>query len=133
MFPNMEKVITSSALIIIDDDVVKTYTNPDMEYDDQAANENIEAIWGQVRGKRIFNLIVSDPTTHVTVEARGFTHREFEKLKIAEAIVIKTLGHRILADYYAQAKSRKYPCKVFDCESKAIEWFESVKEKSYTN
>jgi len=107
MIPMMEKVLTSSALIIIDNDVVKTYTNPDMEYDDQAAIENVEAIWEQVKDRRIFNLIVSDPTTHVTVEARGYTHNEFEKLKVAEAIVIKTLGHRILANYYAQAKPRK--------------------------
>lgn len=123
----MDKILTSSTLIIIDGNVVKTYTNPDTEFDELAAEENAAAIWNHLDGRRIFNLIVPDPSTHFTVDARSFKHPEFETLKIAEAIVIRTLGHRILADFRASGKNRNYPIRVFDCENNAMEWFETVK------
>ncbi len=68
----LDKVITPSALIIIDGDVVKTYTNPDTEFSDESANENAEAIWEFIKDKRIFHLVVPDPTTLVTLEARNY-------------------------------------------------------------
>lgn len=123
----LEKVVTPSALIMIDGDVVKTYTNPDSEFSDDSANENAEAIWDLVKTKAIYHLIVPDPTTLITVAARNYRNRQFESVKRAEAIVIKTLGHRLLAHFYMNERKNDFPVKIFDCENKAIAWFDSLR------
>jgi hypothetical protein len=125
--PILEKIITPSALIILDGDIVKTYTNPDSEFCDDAATENAQAIWGLVKDKRIYHLIVPDPTTLITIEARNYRDNNFESVKKGEAIVIKTLGHRLLAHFYMNVRKNDYPVKVFDCEIKAVEWFNSLR------
>jgi len=57
--PILEKVITPTALILIDDDVVKTYMNADVEFNTQAATDNIEAIWDYVKRQKTFSSIRS--------------------------------------------------------------------------
>ena len=123
----LEKIVTPSALIIIDGDVVKTYTNADTEFSDDSAEENLEAIWDLVKNKYVYHLVVPDPTTHITVEARKHRSSNFDSRKRAEAIVIKTLGHRILAQVYMKMRSEQFPVKIFDCEHKAIEWFDTLR------
>ncbi len=125
----LEKVITPSALIIIDGDVVKTYTNPDTEFSDESANENAEAIWDFIKDKRIFHLVVPDPTTLVTLEARNYRNDQFESVKRGEAIVIKTLGHRLLAQFYVNERKNDYPVRIFDSETKAMTWINTMKHK----
>lgn len=121
------KIVTPSALIIIDGDVVSTYTNPDSEFSGEDADKNIEAIWELIKDKKICHLIVPDPTTHVTVEAREYTNPKFESVKKAEAIVIKTLAHRLLAQFYLAARRGKsYPVRIFDSEIEAKKWFASL-------
>lgn len=125
--PLLEKIVTPSALIIVDGDIVKTYTNPNSEFCDDAANENAQAIWDFVKDKRIFHLIVPDPTTLITIEARNYRNNDFESVKKGEAIVIKTLGHRLLAHFYMNVRKNNYPVKIFDCENKAVDWFNSLR------
>lgn len=121
------KIVTSSALIIIDGDIVSTYTNPDSEFSGQDADKNVESIWPLIEGKKIFHLIIPDPSTHVTVEARDYANPKFDSVKKAEAIVIKTLGHRLLAQFYLKARHGKsYPVRIFDSEIDAHNWFRSL-------
>ena len=124
---SLEKIVTPSALIIIDGDVVTTYMNSHAEFSDDSANENAEAVWDFVAGKRVFHLIVPDPTTLITIEARNYKNERFESVKRAEAIVIKTLGHRLLAQFYMNVRANECPVKIFDSEAKAIEWFDSIR------
>lgn len=123
------RIVTPSSLMIIDNDLVITYTNPDMEFSDESADQNVSAIWDIVKNRSIFHLIVPDSSTHVTVEARDYKNERFESIKKAEAIVIKTLGHRLLAQFYLKArKDTHYPVRIFESENDAREWFETLRE-----
>ncbi len=124
---SLEKVVTPSSLIIVDGDVVTTYMNADSEFNDDSANENAEAVFDLVCDKSVFHLIIPDSTTHITVAAGNYSNPRFESLKKAEAIVIKTLGHRLLAQFYMDNNKKKYPVKVFNCEKQANSWFESLR------
>lgn len=123
----LEKVITPTALILIDDDVVKLYTNPDVDLDYLAAKENVEAIWDIVKDRKVFHLVVPDSATHISLEIDQFGDNRFEAIKKGEALVIKTLGHRILAKAFVRARQHKYPVRIFDCESDALEWFDQLR------
>ena len=122
----IEKIVTPSALIILDGDVVKTYTNPHSEFSDDSANENAEAVLVLIVDDMVFHLVVPDPTTLITLNPREYGNTEFEALKRAEAIVIKTLGHRMLANFYVKERINKYPIRIFDDENDAMAWFKEI-------
>jgi hypothetical protein len=124
----LEKVVTPTSLILIDDDVVKVYTNPDVDFNHMSAKENVEAIWGLVKNRKIFHLVVPDSATHISMGTDEYGDERFESIKKGEALVIKTLGHRILAKAFMQSRRHKYPIRVFDCESEALKWFDSLRE-----
>ncbi|MCB0755470.1 MAG: hypothetical protein KDB98_07760, partial [Flavobacteriales bacterium] len=94
------RIVTPTSLMIVDQDVVITYTNPDVEFSGENAVQNVNAIWHLIKGKSVFHLFVPEPSTHVTVEVGSFENTRFDSVKRAEAIVIKTLGHRLLAQFY---------------------------------
>lgn len=124
----MQKIVTQSALIIIDDDLVTTYVNPDCEFSDESAEANFDAMYETIKDRKVYHLVVPDPTSHVTVEARNYINPRFEELKKGEALVIKTLGHRMLAQFYMMArKDKDYPIRIFDNEKAASEWFDSLR------
>ena len=124
---SLKKIITPSALIILDDDVVKTYTNPNSEFSDVSANENAEAILDLIEDNPIFHLVVPDPTTLITLNPRDYRNLRFESGKRAEAIVIKTLGHRMLANMYVKERVNIYPIRIFDDENEAMDWFDAIR------
>lgn len=113
--------------MLIDDDVVKTYILPDVDLSSSAATENIEAMWKYIEGRNVFHLVVPNSSSLITVDATTYLHPEFEKLKKAEALVIKTLGHRMLAQVYIKVRSYPYPIKIFNNEEEAMKWFESLR------
>lgn len=126
----LKKIVTSSALILIDDDMVKTYFHPDVEVTDESAKENVDAVWNDLKGRHHFSLIVPDSTTQISLDVRSYNNERFEKLKKAEALVIRTLAHRILAKFYLKARPGNYPTKVFDTEADALLWFEELRENA---
>lgn len=125
--PTLEKVVTPTALILIDDDVVKNYLNADVEFSQQSARDNVEAIWRFVKHGKFYHLVVPDASTQVTLGIGEVGDERFEAKKKAEAIVIKTLAHRILAKAFVRARKHKYPMRVFEKEQDAIEWFDSLR------
>lgn len=125
----LEKVITPTALILIDGDLVKTYLNADVEFTDESANENVEAIWDLIKNRKVYHLVVPDSTTLVTVEAHQYRNPRFESIKKGEALVIKTLGHRILAKAYMAVRKNGYPVRIFENEQDALKWFGSMRSK----
>ena len=125
--PTLEKVITPTALILIDGDVVKNYLNADVVFSRQSAADNIEAIWPFVKHGEFFHLVVPNASTQITLEVGEVGDERFEAKKKAEAIVIKTLGHRILSKAFVRARKHKYPVRAFEKEQDAIDWFNSLR------
>ena len=126
----MEKLVTSSSLIIIDDDLVSVYINPETEFGNAEADENVEAILSKVGDRGIYSVVVPDVTSRLTVEARTYRNRAFDNIKIAEVFVIKELAHRILAKAYMSTAKPNIPTRIFNSESEALIWVNKLKEAS---
>ena len=129
----LEKVVTPTALILVDGDTVKTYLNADVEFTDESANDNVEAIWDLIKNRKVFHLVVPHSTTLITVEAHRYRNPGFESIKKGEALIIKTLGHRILAKTYMSARKHGYPIRIFEHETDALSWFDCLREKEINN
>jgi len=129
----MKKVVTKSSLIVLDGDLVTTYTHPDVEFSAESADENYNSIREDLLGRMIFHMIVPDPTTHVTLDVRSYRNEDFESRKKGEAIVIKTLAHRLLAKFYYGIRKDSYPIRIFETETSALEWFNELRSGTLAN
>ena len=49
------RIVTPTSLMIVDQDVVITYTNPDVEFSGENAVQNVNAIWHLIKGKSVFH------------------------------------------------------------------------------
>ncbi len=115
-------------MVIVDQDVVKTYGRPDAEFNEEVSERCIQSIWEHVKDKRIFNLLVAHPTTHVTVNVSHYSNDDYEAVKRAEAMVISSLAHRMLVKFYIKSRKLDYPMMVFDTEKKALKWFDELRQ-----
>lgn len=125
----LKKFITSTSLIIIDNDVVRVYINADVKFDEDSARENVNLIMKEMGGAPFYHLVVPDPTAHISVSASSFQHKDFDRLKKGEAFVIQSLGHRILAQGYLKVTNRDFPVRVFNKEEEALAWFNELRSK----
>ena len=122
------KLVTPTALIIIDNDVMTTYLNPDVEFSEEEADVNIDMALKHLHGKRIFHVTVPDSTTHITLRPKRYWNEKFLAVKKAEALVIKTLAHRILANAFISTRKELFPIRIFATEAEALKWFEELRE-----
>jgi hypothetical protein len=100
------------------------FLDNDETFDEEEAKEHIKAGAQLAAGKPMPILIDLRQSYHVpTVEAKKIIAQN--KLKIAEAILCKSLAHRIIGNFYIRlVKSWKStaPVKIFCEEEDAITW-----------
>lgn len=125
----LKKFETPSALMMLDGNILKTYMRPDIEYTEEDSDENIATVWDDVKDMKFFHLIVPDSSTQISIDVRNYTNEPFESLKRAEAIIIKSLAHRILAKFYVKPRQNRYPTRIFDTEAEALAWFAELEEQ----
>ena len=63
--------------------------------------------------------------TSITPEARKIAESNVFDAK-GEAIVVRTLPQRIIANFYYMVKRKSYPVKVFNAEEGAIKWLNKL-------
>ncbi|MDP2385039.1 MAG: hypothetical protein Q8M29_01590 [Bacteroidota bacterium] len=81
----------------------------------------------------LLSLVVTGQRNNISTEAFAFNIFEELQIKqktIAEALVIKNLPTRIMANFYYKVVPRPYPVKVFQEKELAIEWLLKNKGKT---
>lgn len=122
----LKKLITPTALIIIEGNLMKTYLNADIEFTEEDADHNIDMCWDFIKDRNVLHMIIPDPTTHIQIDVRNYRNERLESVMKAEAIVLKSLAHKILARAFMTKVGDKYPIKLVDSEQAAIDWFAQI-------
>ena len=96
-------------------------TDDQYEFDLTEAKAQVNAIRSLTNNQPALVLIdTRDSLAVPTIEAKRFI-ASVDK-KIAEALVVKSLTNRIVANFYRKMTKHKYPSKVFNCKEAAIKW-----------
>lgn len=124
---------TSVAFInMIDSDILRIEYKPDVYVDLEQFDENMKAYRQLMTTERVFLLTVVNPGAEMSLEVRNlFASKERSKFKIAEAFVISTLAHKIMADFVLRVQRPHHKISVFTTEEKAIEWLKKIRVKYY--
>lgn len=110
---------------------LKYHKDTDVTLD--VVKENIAANIQLAKGKPFRTLIDAQMTMgNMSAEAMEYikNNEANRKLKIAEAIVVRHLGIRIILSFYARLKNHPCPVKVFSKLESAINWLNSVPNRT---
>ena len=90
-------------------------------FDAAEAEKQIDAAHQLTKGTRKLVLVDSTQSTVTpTIEAKKILADV--DLKVKEAIIVKSLGNRIIGNIFMKMVNRRYPTKMFTDEATALEW-----------
>jgi hypothetical protein len=80
-------------------------------------------------GRKFLNLMEGESNSEVDAEVRSFSaSKEQNKFTIADAMVVKSISHRLLSNFYLKFNKPVMPTRLFTDKEKAIQWLLSQKE-----
>lgn len=123
--------LTSVAEIkLLHDDFARIEYFPNTHIDLSQLEEALQ-IYRKLLGDRKFYLLtVVNAGVTLSERARNYwTTDQRSKIKIAEAFVLKSTGHSLLAKFITIFQPPKHELKIFSNEKKALAWLNSVRNK----
>ncbi|MEX1003699.1 MAG: hypothetical protein WDZ35_16385 [Crocinitomicaceae bacterium] len=97
------------------------------KFDLKEAKKQVKVV-GQLTNDRKFLALVDMRKSYTVPTIEAKKHIASLDKKIAEAIIINSLGNRIIGNLYLKLINNRYPSKLFSDEDKAIGWLLSHKK-----
>lgn len=84
----------------------------------------------QLKGGKHFVLTVPEYGSTVDPEVRSWARSDERVMHIgADALVVKTLAHKLLANFYIKYNKPEHPTRVFSDEETALSWLREMKSE----
>lgn len=115
--------LSHSAISLRNDEIIEIVIKKDSHVDEQECREIMSALSKIVEQKKYPLLHVVGNYVTMDKEAREFSSSE-EGLRFskAEAFVINSLPHKILANFYMKVNKPSVPTKFFGTKQEAVSW-----------
>jgi len=128
-FDKQMKIDLKHTQIELRSDGIVQINASDFDYSFERVVELNKALGEITKGERKLVLIISCNLTNVSKEAREYMATpESTQFSIAEAFVIRSLGQKILANFYMKVNKPTVLTKIFTSEASAERWLLSLKE-----
>jgi hypothetical protein len=106
--------------------MIENVVKPGVSFDVKDALELKEANKKLSNGKPYVVLVTSGEMSTVTKEARELIASEdYKQVTIAKALVISSLGHKIVGNFYLSINKPRIKTQLFSDREKAIEWLKN--------
>lgn len=122
---NVKKTFRGNKFILnlLNLEVVELITDDDIELTLEDAKEIVSEAYNFNDGQKKLNLIVVGNNTSATIEAiQYFSGVESENVSIADAVIINSLGQRILLNFLIKLIKGRWPIKAFADKDEALKW-----------
>jgi len=125
---------TSTAYISLHDgDVLRIEYKADCYIDVKEYDENRQAYRDLMKTEKAYLLTIAGNGAEPSPEVRAiFSTRDRSAFKIAEAFVINSVAHRILANFVMKVQRPAHPIHFFNSESAARNWLYAQRNLSRT-
>lgn len=124
-FKVLKKSETQTAEIsLCDDGIIRVMLKKGSEIDLAKTRENIQAYIELIQGKKYAYIFYGEDDSVVYTEEARKNAKEHEHMfpKTCVAVMVKSLAHRMIANFYLNFHKPGYPFKVFDKMKSAEEW-----------
>jgi hypothetical protein len=127
----MNRITTPKAEVILDDHFsvrIYIHENASLEKSDLVAiNDAKNKLVG---GNRYTVLFVPGKFASITPEARDFSaSQEVYRNAIAKAIVVRTIAHRLIGNFFIRFNRPPAPTLIFTDETEALAWLEVMRKR----
>lgn len=114
----------TAEISLCDDHIIRVMLKKGSEIDLLKTRENIQAYINLIDGKKYAYVFYGEDDSVVYTEDARKEAREHEKMfpKTCVAVIVKTLAHRLIANFYFKIYKPGYPFKVFDKMKDAEAW-----------
>jgi hypothetical protein len=128
----MPAIETSVAVIsVLEENILRIEFKPDCYIDIREFEENLCAYKKLMTTEKVYVLTIASPGATISREARDrFSSPERSTFKIAEAFVIESLAHKILADFVTRVQKPKHRLRFFNTEEKAMKWLKKLMKET---
>ena len=118
--------LKAAVVTVVENKIIRISHHNDYEIQPEDIEELI-GLFKDLRKKDLVEriLMVGASHTSITPEARKIAESNVFDAK-GEAIVVRTLPQRIIANFYYMVKRKSYPVKVFNAEEGAIKWLNKL-------
>ncbi len=126
---NSEIKMAKATVRRIDDKIIEIDYLSENEFELEDAIKANNAYFELSNGQPFVSLIdVRGKFGNISHEARQHyvTNEKTKNIRLAEAIVIDQLGHRIVANFYLKINKPNNPVKIFKQRDEAIKWLHQV-------
>lgn len=125
---HLGRIETKAGVVTLRDDGIMHYHIKRVSDFTRKDVEDLMAAAGQVGGgKKYKNIITLDAATFPDTAAREFAaSEESNAYTLADAYVIKTLAHRLMARVFEKINKPVAPTAFFSTEEEAIAWLNSL-------
>lgn len=107
----------------LDNGVIVVSTKSEVLVEPEDLDENLLVYKSLLKGEKGLFLVILDPKGLSTdATKRKYVSKKRGSFKIAEAILLDALDHRIDINYYIKIHQPEHPVKVFNDKKTAIEW-----------
>lgn len=120
--------VVLKSMSMIDEQTVEVVFKDHTLIDVEELRDSYSRLNHFTRGRRLKKLIISGRFTEITRQAREYGHNESFRIRdkvIAEAMVVHSLGQKMIANFYLRCIKNIYPVKFFTEVEKAREWLKS--------
>ena len=125
-----EIVLSYAKVQLFDNKLIRLEALGNVQINLAMAREMNNSIGVLTKGKPALVLLVGNALTQVDQEAMDLSSSE-EGLQftIGDAMVVKSIKERVLANFYLKFNRPKKPTKIFNSEEEAIKWLFSLEHK----
>jgi hypothetical protein len=108
----------------LEDNIIKVIIKENIDVTVEDLEENYQAYLPVFDENKMakFLLIIGKGGTASKEVREEFAAKGRDKFKIAEAIVVKTPGHKLIANFILNFYKQKHPVKPFSNEVDALKW-----------
>ena len=115
-----------SVITVRKDGIVQIASHENMSIDENDFREGLQFLHKKYKGKKFPVLFIPGENSEVTSEFRKIASSELaDQLAIADALVVESLPHRMVGNFYIKFNKPSRPTKVFSNRQEAIKWLRS--------
>jgi len=118
-----------SYISLIDNDILRIEYKENAMVETADYAENLAVYKKLMKTDRVYVLTIAGHGASPSLEVRNeFSSKKRSEFKIAEAFVLNSLAHKIIANFVMKVQPPSHPIKFFNNEQEAMKWLKERKK-----
>lgn len=126
----LKKLDTAVAVLTLREDILLVKMKPNIDLNLEAMKNLLHQAVNLAEKKKYFAIIDTREPYDTSLEARNYySESDYTEYRYADAFIVNSLPMRLVVNFYISFHKPKIPTKMFNNESDARKWVETLKQE----